>query len=345
MRISSTERPAALDLPRAEHAESRTLLDLSGLSNGRGRPDILDLLKSRRAELESASLPSYLARRRWFGRKDETLSTCRIVCISSLPSGDPAMVLCEVETTGEDPDGHGPERWLLPLAIVWEEDVQPLSKDLAVASVSFEGSAGLLTDAFSLPVFARSLLEGVSSTARTAASEGELVFEGSGVPMPADRSVTWLSAEQSNSSLIVGGSVMLKIFRRVAGGPHPEAEMSRYLTQGGFGNTPRLLGEVTRIDGARKRHSLAIAQAFVANQGDAWTWTLQRFAEPPRCCVPRRKPPAREARTARAWRPPLAGVLAKCTSCWPVKPTIPRFRRAPRGPTTLRHGSRVRKKR
>lgn len=279
MPISSTERPAAPGHPRAEDAESRALLDLSGLTNGRGLPDILDLLNSRRAELESTLLPSYLARRRWFGRKDETLSTCRIVCISRLPSGDPAMVLSEVETTGEDPDGHGPERWLLPLAIVWGEDVQPLSKDLAVASVSFERSAGLLTDAFSLPVFARSLLEGLSSTARSAASEGELVFEGSGVPMPAHRSVTWLSAEQSNSSLIVGGSVMLKIFRRVAGGPHPEAEMSRYLTQGGFGNTPRLLGEVTRIDGARKRHSLAIAQAFVANQGDAWTWTLQRFAD------------------------------------------------------------------
>ena len=163
------------------------------------------------------------------------------------------MVLCEVETTGEDPDGRGPERWLLPLAIVWGEDAQPLSKDLAVASVSFEGSAGLLTDAFSLPVFARSLLEGLSSTARSAAGEGELVFEGCRAEADAGRqqSVTWLSGEQSNSSLIVGGSVMLKIFRRVVGGPHPEAEMSRYLTQGGFGNTPRLLGEVARIDCAR----------------------------------------------------------------------------------------------
>ena len=56
--------------------------------------------------------------------------------------------------------GTAPERWLLPLAIVWADDVRPLSQDLAVAYVSFEGSAGLLTDAFSLPVFARSLLEG-----------------------------------------------------------------------------------------------------------------------------------------------------------------------------------------
>ena len=55
--------------------------------------------------------------------------------------------------------------------------------------------------------------------------------------------------------------------------------MSRYLTEGGFTNSPRLLGEVTRIDRVGQRHSLAVAQAFVANQGDAWTWTLKRFAQ------------------------------------------------------------------
>jgi maltose alpha-D-glucosyltransferase/alpha-amylase len=284
MRLSSTDRPAVPELPPAEHAESRALLDLSGLSNGEGLPDVLDLLNSRCAELESAALPSYLARRRWFGRKDQTLSTCRIACISSLPEGEPAMVLCEVETAGESPEGHGPERWLLPLAIVWARNLQPLSKDLAVAYVSFEGSAGLLTDAFSLAVFARSLLEGLSSAACIASSDGDVVFEGReeagrGAPLPSDESVAWLSVEQSNSSLVVGSSVMLKIFRRVARGPHPEAEMTRYLTDGGFNNTPRLLGEVTRIDRVGQRHSLAVAQAFVANQGDAWTLILKRFAE------------------------------------------------------------------
>jgi maltose alpha-D-glucosyltransferase/alpha-amylase len=32
-----------------------------------------------------------------------------------------------------------------------------------------------------------------------------------------------------------------------------------------------------RIDEAGERHSLAVAQAFVRNQGDAWTWTLNQF--------------------------------------------------------------------
>ena len=47
---------------------------------------------------------------------------------------------------------------------------------------------------------------------------------------PADAPVMWLTAEQSNSSLIVDDAVMLKIFRRISTGEHPEAEMSRYLT-------------------------------------------------------------------------------------------------------------------
>jgi len=88
----------------------------------------------------------------------------------------------------------------------------------------------------------------------------------------------WLAAEQSNSSLIVDDAVMLKIFRRVAAGNHPEAEMGRYLTQHGFTNSPLLLGEVVRIDEQGERHSLAVAQSFIRNQGDAWTWTLSQFA-------------------------------------------------------------------
>ena len=84
----------------------------------------------------------------------------------------------------------------------------------------------------------------------------------------------WLSVEQSNSSMIVGDVAMLKLFRRVSAGPHPEAEMGRYLTEQGFANIAPLLGEVVRVDTDGERHALAVAQGFIRNQGDAWTWTL-----------------------------------------------------------------------
>jgi maltose alpha-D-glucosyltransferase/alpha-amylase len=93
-------------------------------------------------------------------------------------------------------------------------------------------------------------------------------------PVSPDAEINWLSAEQSNSSLIVGDVAILKLFRRVAAGPHPEAEMGRYLTEQGFANTAPLLGEVVRIDPDGTRHALAIAQGFIRNQGDAWTWML-----------------------------------------------------------------------
>ena len=64
---------------------------------------------------------------------------------------------------------------------------------------------------------------------------------------PENAPVRWLSAEQSNSSLIVDDAVMLKLFRKVFAGMHPEAEMSRYLTAQGFANTPPMLGEVVRV--------------------------------------------------------------------------------------------------
>ena len=89
-----------------------------------------------------------------------------------------------------------------------------------------------------------------------------------------DAEMKWLTVEQSNSSMIVGDAAMLKLFRRVSTGPHPEAEMGRYLTEQGFANVAPLLGEVVRVDSAGERHSLAVAQGFIRNQGDAWTWTL-----------------------------------------------------------------------
>jgi maltose alpha-D-glucosyltransferase/alpha-amylase len=139
----------------------------------------------------------------------------------------------------------------------------------------------LLTDAFSLPIFARQMLDSLAKGERIDTPEGQIVFEpspdkGEVLQRPADAQVMWLTAEQSNSSLVVDDAVMLKIFRRISTGEHPEAEMSRYLTAHNFSNSPALLGEVTRIDADGQRHALAVAQAFVRNQGDAWTWALNQ---------------------------------------------------------------------
>jgi maltose alpha-D-glucosyltransferase/alpha-amylase len=145
---------------------------------------------------------------------------------------------------------------------------------LALARVRRGARVGLLTDAFALPEFASAILASFASPN----DAGEIRFAPTArmaeTTLPPDAEFTWLSAESPSSSVVVGGEVMLTLFRRVVGGPHPEAEMGRYLTAQGFANITPFLGEMTRLDAEGERHVLAIAQGYVRNQGDGWTWTL-----------------------------------------------------------------------
>jgi maltose alpha-D-glucosyltransferase/alpha-amylase len=237
------------------------------------------LRQSASALLESDVLPAYLPKRRWFSAKDQKLEQAHVAYVATLPGGDRELLLAEVETTT---DGTK-TRWQLPLSVSWEDEQAPaLPGQLAMARVRRGRRVGLLTDAFALTPFAVQMLTALADGASIETTEGRIVFE----PTPdkreilqrkPDASVMWLTAEQSNSSLIVDDAVMLKIFRRVTAGHHPEAEMSRYLTQHGFSNSPLLLGEVVRIDEQGERHSMAVAQSFIRNQGDAWAWTLSQF--------------------------------------------------------------------
>jgi maltose alpha-D-glucosyltransferase/alpha-amylase len=68
----------------------------------------------------------------------------------------------------------------------------------------------------------------------------------------------------------------LKIIRQVQAGRHPQTEMTRYLTEHGYANSPALFGEVVRMDADGTPQTLLIAERFVRNQGDAWQWTLDR---------------------------------------------------------------------
>jgi maltose alpha-D-glucosyltransferase / alpha-amylase len=237
------------------------------------------IASSTATEIERDALPSYLGMRRWFAAKDQKLKSARIASVGRLPGGDRELLLCEVvvETDG------GTSRWSLPLSMVWDDETaSALPTQLALARVRRGRRVGLLTDAFSVPAFAQQMLAALAAGTRIDTGDGQIVFEPTPDKLdvlrrPADSPVLWLSAEQSNSSLIVDDAVMLKIFRRIAPGQHPEAEMGRYLTAQGFANAPLLLGEVARIDAAGERHSLAVAQSFVRNQGDAWSWTLNQF--------------------------------------------------------------------
>ncbi len=88
-----------------------------------------------------------------------------------------------------------------------------------------------------------------------------------------------LGAEQSNTSVLFEEYAVLKVYRRLQPGMHPEIEMGRFLVErAGFANTPPLLGTIEmslRAQGDAEEAASTIAMGvlfgFVRNQGDGWT--------------------------------------------------------------------------
>ncbi len=227
--------------------------------------------------LHQEVLPAYLRLRRWFAAKDQKLGAVRIAYIAALPGAHETYV-AELEADV----GGTVQRYALPVALRWAEDLSGLPQQLALARVRRIANMGVVTDAFTVPEFARAIVQnmrdGQELTVRTAEGEQRLRFLSepglADITLADDASIDWLSAEQSNSSLVIDYQLMLKLVRRVMPGRHPEAEVSRYLTSAGYANTPALLGEVVREDAHGTLHTIMLASAYVRNEGDAWAWTL-----------------------------------------------------------------------
>ena len=222
-------------------------------------------------------LPPYLAKRRWFASKGEAIKAARVVYVAPLPEGGGAT-FAEVEAEV----GGRTERYVLPFAVAWEDETTgALAQQLALARVRRGARVGYATDAFAVDAFARGMIGAWRQSSVLKAEGAELRFLPTSrmdtLELAPDAEIRRLSAEQSNSSLIVGDTVVLKLVRRVLAGVHPEGEMTRLLTERGYGNIAPLFGEMVRMEDGVP-HTVALLQGFVRNQGDGWGWTLEFLA-------------------------------------------------------------------
>jgi maltose alpha-D-glucosyltransferase / alpha-amylase len=239
------------------------------------RGDIETVLASAERGVIEEALPAYLARRRWFASKDEEIGAIRLSTAEPITGRALQILLVELEVTVSQRTDH----YLLPLAIAWEDGLaDALPQQLALTRVRRGRRVGFLTDAFAVDALPVTVMRAMAASAVRPLANGEIRFLPTArlkeIDLPKVPEIRRLSAEQSNSSLIIGDQAVFKLLRRVFPGIHPEAEMGRYLTERGFANTAPLLGEVTRYDAEGTPHTLILVQGFIRNQGDAWGWTL-----------------------------------------------------------------------
>ena len=279
--------------------------------------------------VEDEAFPQYIAKRRWFGLKDQPIKAARVTHLVNI--GDDAdeilLTVAEVKTTGAR------THWLLPLAVLWEDQPSTaLPNMLAVARVRRGRRVGLLTDAFALPSFAHRFLSCLASGKEFTSDDGVVRFQptetGRG-PLEGSlkAEVNLLAAEQSNSLLTIGDVAMLKMYRRISAGRHPEAEMERYLTYKGFTHAPALLGDVVHVaaDGAPSTLAIALNLCETKVMRGRGCWITSRV------CSTRRHQPNRSPDPERIYSPtamPLPGQsadgLAKCMPFWRARRLIPR---------------------
>jgi maltose alpha-D-glucosyltransferase/alpha-amylase len=239
-------------------------------------------------QLESDVIPGFLPRQRWFGAKDQRVKTASVQARGGIarPAEDGSALETFMAGVVEAQLARGGrQRYFLPLATIWSSAETELRQGLmpvTLAELRQFRREGALVDALSQDGFSLAMMDGIWREATLRLEGGEIrcrktpLFEQ--VAAPERLVVRRAGAEQSNSSVIIDDYGMLKIYRRLQSGPHPEIEMSRFLVErAGFANTPPLLAFVELdLDGSEgsEPHALGVLFGFIRNQGDGWTQAL-----------------------------------------------------------------------
>jgi maltose alpha-D-glucosyltransferase/alpha-amylase len=239
-------------------------------------------------QLESDIMPAFLARQRWFAAKDRHIRKISVEARGEItrPAEDGAGSESFLATVVETAFGEGEhQHYFLPLAAIWSPAETELRQGLVpvtLAELRQFRREGALVDALSQDGFALAMMDAIAGESRLQLDRGEIrcaqtrSYQQGAVPQRL--TVRRGSGEQSNSSVFFDEYGMLKLYRRLEPGPHPEIEMSRFLVErAGFANTPPPLATIElALDGETGPQTMAVGVlfGFVRNQGDGWTQAL-----------------------------------------------------------------------
>ena len=178
-----------------------------------------------------------------------------------------------------------PETYVLPLTIAVgqrAEEVQQRAPQAVLARVRRTDAEGLLCEAWWEPPLWEALLAAIAGGQHFQGTAGVLcalptqAFADLRGPADAALVPTPLAAEQSNTSVVYGDRLILKLFRRVADGVNPDLELGRFLTERtSFPHIARVAGALEYRSDTGEPTTVGILHGFVPNRGDAWGYTLE----------------------------------------------------------------------
>jgi maltose alpha-D-glucosyltransferase/alpha-amylase len=231
-------------------------------------------------------LPSYLSVQRWFGAKARRIKSAALVDAIALPyaQGLAQVSLVNVQYT----DGGEGHTYLLPLAAARGERAEEVWKRAAQAVLArLQGPDGesVLYDCLFEASFCDALLAAIARRRRFRSGRRLILGTPTRVLRQHWREDTPVQAapantEQSNNSVVFGEQLILKLYRRLEAGENPDLEVGRFLTEHTrFRNLAPVAGALEYRDDGGEPVTLAVLQAYVPNQGDAWQHTRAELEE------------------------------------------------------------------
>ncbi|MFW6254878.1 MAG: putative maltokinase, partial [Chitinivibrionales bacterium] len=234
-------------------------------------------------KFEEKILPQYLRRCRWFAAKSRTIRRVSIIedaVFDSKSSGAHILLLELSYSEGQV------EHYCLPISFSWENtgpdafgtEQPPLPGTICKISVSSQ--SGIVYDGTYDERLQQEMLQVIAKRRKIQGNRG--VFTGS--PSKLLRTLIdikeyhpsrQLKAEQSNTSIVYGEKLFMKLYRRLDEGTNPELEVMRFLSdRAGYTHIPPYAGALEYRRNTGEPVTVALLQGFVENAGNAWTYTL-----------------------------------------------------------------------
>jgi len=241
-----------------------------------------------RAQLENRVVAQFISSQRWYADRGAAVVNARLSDYGERdgPLERWLVAIFSVESSNET------RQYFVPLALAFEDAEEARCKRLqpaAIARVRQQAAVGVLADAGADEDFCRSIVEAIRASSGLRTHLGQLRFWSTRMyaqlcaDPAAELPVSPTPGQGSNTTLRVGEPFFLKIYRRLQPGVNPELEIGRHLTEAvPFPHIAPVAGALEYASQDGTPCMLALLQAYVANQGDGWDYTvnyLARFIE------------------------------------------------------------------
>jgi len=266
------ERLPATELPVLVLSEGLAtfLPEVTNAANG-------GLMRRTLQHLESEVLPEFISARGWFPNHRSEIASVHLGPRTLWRYEQRSYLISFVDIDG----AAGRRRYIMPLTIGWEDGVDTVLKtaEWTLAKVREHARAGVMIDAFADPIFCLGLIQYMAERKSIPFAGGELRFDARvplpELPPPDLQNVRHVGTEPTNTNIVIDETLFMKAYRSAEPGPNPDFEMSRVLTDAGYGAIAPMLGNIS-WDGETPTLLLSLF-AYVRNQGDVWNYTLNHL--------------------------------------------------------------------